>query len=88
MEQEKCEKVPYQKTTFSYFRKRWNMYFDYQDKLLVCTIDKVMSTTFLAHFKKLALKRKPNFIKLETSRDDTRDIFYGIDKGLQFCIIL
>ena len=63
------------------------MYFDYQDKLLVCTIDKVMSTTFLAHFKKLALKRKPNFIKLETSRDDTRDIFYGIDKGLQFCII-
>ena len=42
------------------------MYFDYQDKLLVCTIDKVMSTTFLAHFKKLAQKRKPNFIKLET----------------------
>ena len=64
------------------------MYFDYQDNLLVCTIDKVMSTTFLAHFKKLALKRKPNLIKLETSRDDTRDIFYGLDKGLQFQIIL
>ena len=58
------------------------MYFDYHDKLLVCTIDKVMSTTFLAHFKKLGMKREPNLINTETSRDDTRDIFYRINKGL------
>ena len=59
------------------------MYFDYHDKLLVCTIDKVMSTTFLAHFKKLALKRRPGLITLKTNRDDTRDIFYGLDKGMK-----
>ena len=58
------------------------MYFDYHDKLLVCTIDKVMSTTFLAHFKKLAMKREPSSINHETSRDDTRDMYYRINRGL------
>ena len=57
------------------------MYFDYQDKLLVCTIDKVGSTTWLAHFKNLAAKRIPEFNIADTSRDETRDIIYALNKG-------
>ena len=57
------------------------MYFDYQDKLLVCTIDKVGSTTWLAHFKNLAAKRIPEFNLADTSRDETRDIIYALNKG-------
>ena len=57
------------------------MYFDYQDKLLVCTIDKVGSTTWLAHFKNLAAKRIPEFNLADTSRDETRDIVYALNKG-------
>ena len=57
------------------------MYFDYHDKVLICTIDKVMSSTFFAHFKKLAIKRKPKLIQPETNRDELRDSFYGLKRG-------
>ena len=57
------------------------MYFDYQDKLMVCTIDKVVSTTILFHFKQLAFKRIPGFIISETNRDETRDVVFALNKG-------
>lgn len=59
------------------------MYFDYQDNLLVCTIDKVSSTTWLYHFKNLAMLRYPEFINVEKSRDETRDIYYALKTGKQ-----
>ena len=64
------------------------MYFDYKDNLLVCTIDKVMSTTLLAHFKNLALKRERDFINMSTaSRDEIRDVVYALKRGkIQRCI--
>ena len=57
------------------------MYFDYHDDLLICTIDKVVSTTILSHFKLLASKREIGFISPEQSRDDTRDKFYALNRG-------
>ena len=68
--------------SFYHFSKRWNMYFDYQDNLMVCTIDKVGSTTIYFHFKHLAFTRIPGFLLSETSRDETRDIVYGLNKGM------
>ena len=58
------------------------MYFDYQDKLMVCTIDKVVSTTILFHFKQLAFKRIPGFLISETNRDETRDVVFSLNKGI------
>ena len=66
---------------FNTFSKRWNMYFDYQDNLMVCTIDKVGSTTIYFHFKHLAFTRIPGFLLSETSRDETRDIVYSLKRG-------
>jgi hypothetical protein len=57
------------------------MYFDYRDSLLICTIDKVSSTTILTHFKKLAMVRDVGFNTYQTSRDETRDSYYGLRKG-------
>jgi len=59
------------------------MYFDYQDNLMVCTIDKVSSTTLLFHFKKLAMLRYPEYINIEKSRDETRDFYYALKTGKQ-----
>ena len=66
---------------YNTFSKRWNMYFDYQDNLMVCTIDKVGSTTIYFHFKHLAFTRIPGFLLSETSRDETRDIVYSLNRG-------
>ncbi len=60
------------------------MYFDYQDNLLVCTIDKVSSSTWLGHFQRLGSIRDPDLISQNTSRDDTRDKYYALSKGIGF----
>ena len=63
--------------------KVWNMYFDYEDGLLVCTIDKVGSSTWFVNFLQLAMARHPEagFTWDQTTRDELRDVFYRIRSG-------
>ena len=69
--------------------KTWNMYFDYEDRLLVCTIDKVGSTNWYHQFLRLGLLRQPGVISWEnTTRDELRDIHYRIKSGEKVVFML
>jgi hypothetical protein len=58
------------------------MYFDYDDRLLVCTIDKVGSTYWFLQFLRLGFLRKPGVFTWEnTTRDELRDVHYKIKSG-------
>ena len=58
------------------------MYFDYEDSLLVCTIDKVGSTNWYIDFLMLAMIRNPSAgFSWNTTRDEIRDVHYRIKSG-------